>query len=46
MTNMHIGVLIGANFRRGIRAQFAGDVSRREGCMRERTGFQFQKPAV
>lgn len=35
MTNMHIGVLIGANFRWGIRAQFADDVRRREGCMRK-----------
>lgn len=33
MTNMHIGVLIGANFRRGIRTQFADDVRRREGGM-------------
>lgn len=35
MTNMHIEALIGANFRRGIRAQFADDVRRLEGCMRK-----------
>lgn len=35
MTNVPIGVLIGANFRRGIRAQFADDVRKREGCMRK-----------